>query len=146
MSFFHLFWVQSAASDLGPGLGESEPFMSRFSDPTVLWVLCLTAPLTFKARCFGSLSLKYRSYKLECLVWGSNALLLREKLQVLSSLQIVGHCAGSGVYDEIVSQPLLPTLICFFFFFAQCAVIAQPPFQFFSRGNYFISSFRLKCL
>lgn len=131
MSFFHLFWVRSVASDLGPGLGESEPFMSRFSDPTVLWVLGLRAPLTFKARCFGSLSLKYRSYKLECLMWGSNALLLREKLQVLSSLQIVGHCAGSMVYDEIVSQPLLPTLICFFSSLLNVQSLLSHPFSFF---------------
>ena len=35
-------------------------------------------------------------------------LLLREKLQVLGSLPTVGRSTGAGVYDKIVSQPLLP--------------------------------------
>lgn len=41
---------------------------------------------------------------------GSNPLLIREKLEVVSFLQIVGHCTRAGVYGKIVSQPLLPTL------------------------------------
>lgn len=38
---------------------------------------------------------------------------LREKLQVLSFLPNVGSCAGDGVYSEVVSQPLLPSLTRF---------------------------------
>ena len=45
---------------------------------------------------------------LGCQMWGSNPLLLREELE-LHFLPIVGCCAESGVYGEIVSQPLLPT-------------------------------------
>ena len=45
-------------------------------------------------------------------------LALREKLQVLSSLLIVGHCTRGGVYGEIVSQPLLSSLMWVFFFFS----------------------------
>ena len=35
---------------------------------------------------------------------------LREKLWVLSSLQIMGHCAGGGFYGETVSKPKPPLL------------------------------------
>lgn len=45
------------------------------------------------------------------LMWGSNTSLLRDKLWVLSSLPTVGCCAGGKVYGQVVSQPLLPTLM-----------------------------------
>lgn len=41
-------------------------------------------------------------------------LLLREKLQVLGSLPTVGGSTGVGVYDKIVSQPLLPASVWVF--------------------------------
>ena len=48
---------------------------------------------------------------------GSKPLLLRERRGVLNSLLVVGHSAGDGVYGEIVSQPLLPISMWFFFLF-----------------------------
>lgn len=42
-------------------------------------------------------------------MWGLHSSLLREKLQVLNSLLIIGHHAEGEVYGEIVSQPLLFT-------------------------------------
>ena len=39
--------------------------------------------------------------KVESLMWDLNTLLLREKLQVLSFLPIVGHYARGGVYGKI---------------------------------------------
>lgn len=40
---------------------------------------------------------------------------LREKLQALSSLLIVGCSAGGEVYGETVSQPFLPSQMVFLF-------------------------------
>ena len=63
-------------------------------------------------------------------MWGSNPLFLREKLWVLSSLLIVGHCARDGVYGV----PASPT--CFnvvFSLFARCVVVIQPAFRFFKE-------------
>lgn len=40
---------------------------------------------------------------------GTNSLFLREKLQLLSSLQIWGHHGSGEIYDKIPSQPFLPT-------------------------------------
>lgn len=48
-------------------------------------------------------------------MWSSNPLLFQEKLWVFSSLLIVCHCTGGGVYGDIISQPLLHILICIFF-------------------------------
>lgn len=39
--------------------------------------------------------------------------LLKEKLQILSFLLIMGRYAGGGIYGEIVSRPFLPALILF---------------------------------
>ena len=44
---------------------------------------------------------------------GYEPLLLREKLQVLTSLPFVGCNARGGVYGEILSLPLLPTSVWF---------------------------------
>lgn len=44
---------------------------------------------------------------------GTNSLFLREKLQVLSSLLIVGHHGSGEIYDKIESQPFPPTLMWF---------------------------------
>lgn len=46
-------------------------------------------------------------------VWHSNPLLLKEKLKVVNSL-FVGCHIKSVVYGDIVSQPLLPFLTCYF--------------------------------
>lgn len=59
-----------------------------------------------------------------CLKWGSNPWLLKEKLQVLSSLPTEGCWARSGVYAKIVSQPVLPSqwalgFFVFLYFFSQ---------------------------
>lgn len=50
---------------------------------------------------------------MEVRVWGSKPLLLREKLQVLSSL-LIGLLYRGRVYSKTVSQPLLPAIIWVF--------------------------------
>lgn len=47
-------------------------------------------------------------------MWGTDSLLLWEKLYILSSLPILGHWAGNGIYGEIVSQRF-PTLLWYCF-------------------------------
>ena len=54
---------------------------------------------------------RYRAQKLGVPLWGSNTLLVSEKLQVLNSIPTMGHHAQDGVSGEILSQPLLPTSI-----------------------------------
>lgn len=54
-------------------------------------------------------------------MWDSDPSLLREKLQVLSFLPVVGHHARSGVYGKIMSQLLLPTLMWFLSHFLKCS-------------------------
>ena len=49
-------------------------------------------------------------------MWDINLSFLREKFQVSSFLLIVVHPTVGMVYDEIVSQPLLPFWCVFFFF------------------------------
>ena len=44
-------------------------------------------------------------------MWGSNPLLVSEKLQVSNSIPTMGHHAQGGVSGEILSQPLLPASI-----------------------------------
>lgn len=54
---------------------------------------------------------RYRAQKLGVPLWGSNTLLVSEKLQVLNSIPSMGHHAQDGVSGEILSQPLLPASI-----------------------------------
>lgn len=131
----------SAASPLSPGAGEfwfcfvTCPFLRVF---LALWVSCTWALLVFKAN-FGHSSLRC-TVKLGCLMQGSNPSFLREKLRVLSSHWIVGHCPGDGIYGEILSQPFHlfqcgPPLVCqmhtscseflgFFVLFSVCSCIS----------------------
>ena len=60
---------------------------------------------------FCGLCLTWTSYKLGCYILDPNPLNLREKLEAVSSLQIVFHCARDGVYGKSVSQPVLPILM-----------------------------------
>ena len=62
-------------------------------------------------------------------VWGMNAALLREKLQILNFLPTVDHHVSGGVYDKVVPQPLLPTLM-WFPSFSQYEGIAPAVFRF----------------
>lgn len=55
-------------------------------------------------------------------------MLLREKLGVLSCFPFVDHCTRIGVYDDILSQPLLPSWICVLF--SQCVGATQLIFVF----------------
>ena len=48
-------------------------------------------------------------------MWDINLSFLREKFQVSSFFLIVVHPTVGMVYDEIVSQPLLPFWCVFFF-------------------------------
>lgn len=47
-------------------------------------------------------------------LFSSNSSLLSEKLEVLSSLLIVGRHARFWVYGDIVTQPVLLTSMCVF--------------------------------
>ena len=59
-----------------------------------------------------------------CQVWGSDPLLLREKLGVVSFLLTVGHRSRDGVFSKILSQPLLPVLM-WGFLVAHCVGVSQ---------------------
>lgn len=72
-------------------------FKNHFFYCYSLMGLMYTSSMAFKANVFGLL------LKSECLLWSSNSSLLREKLWVLSSLLIVGHHTGDGVYGNIMS-------------------------------------------
>ena len=74
--------------------------------------------------------------------WGSNLSLLREMLRVVNSLPIVGCCSEGGVYGEIVSQPLLPILMCFFFLICSLCRSHLSRFLVSFRGNCSICSCR----
>lgn len=50
-------------------------------------------------------------------MWGSDAWFPRERLFVLSSLLIRGHCTGGEVCGKILSQLLQSLLMGIFFFF-----------------------------
>ena len=80
--------------------------MSLYTSPqfdTALQVSWVQASLVFKARCledcFSGAGLK--SWSPVCGIM--SPLLLSEKLQVLSSLLVVGHLTVDGIYGAIVS-------------------------------------------
>lgn len=90
-------------------MDESEHLSPLRAISQVITVFWMQALLVFKARFFGA-HLSGAGF----ISWGaqgSNPLLLREKLWVLSSLLIVGHCNRDGFHGKIVSQTLLPTLM-----------------------------------
>lgn len=61
-----------------------------------------TSPVGLQSQMFWGLIFQVLVLKLGCLMWGTNAWLLGEKLWVLSSLPIVGHCIMCGIYGELV--------------------------------------------
>lgn len=71
--------------------------------------------LVFKARCFGDLSLWYRSQGLGCLMWNLNLLLLTGCLCTTGSLLLVGHPSAGGVLGHTASLPLLPVSVWSFY-------------------------------
>ena len=100
----------------------------------------MQALLTFKARYFGVLSLRCRSQKLGCQIWGSKLFLLREKLWVMSSLPIISCCTGDRVYGEMMSQP--DWFQCGFLLLTWHIGITQLLFIFLSEENCSIHSCR----
>lgn len=48
---------------------------------------------------------------MRCYILDPNPLNLREKLESVSSLQMVFYCARGGAYGKSVSQPVLPILM-----------------------------------
>lgn len=61
-----------------------------------------------------------------------NPSVLREKLQVLSSLPVVGHCVGVSSWQDLGLA--FPTHFSVFFFsFAWCVVVTQPDFSLLRR-------------
>lgn len=75
------------------------------------------------------------------LVWGSNSLLLREKLQVLSSLLII-DCSYQGwvLWWDCVSISASHFDVDFFLICPICRS-QSPSFYIFSRGNFFLCSY-----
>lgn len=72
-----------AASVLGFRAGESEcesPLGTVSAFTLALWFSWMQAVLAFKTRCFGVLSLRWKSSKLGCSVCSSHLLLLRQKV------------------------------------------------------------------
>ena len=77
--------------------------------------------------------------------WGSDLSLLGEIFRVVNSLQIVGCCSEGGVYDEILSRPLLFIVMQFFFFFSLICSLCRSYLSSFwvsLRGNCSIFSCR----
>lgn len=71
-------------------------------------------------------------------MWGRKAWLFREKLGE-------GWGVGGGeVCGEVVSQSLLPALMCFCFLFTQRIGVAQPAFRVFSEEICSICSCRFR--
>lgn len=92
-------------------LRQVSPLEELFSHIAIaLWVSCAWAALVFRARCFGCSSLRCRSLKSGCPKWGCKALLLRKKLEVLSSLPTRQPPAGVAFYSlRLVCVPAFPT-------------------------------------
>ena len=59
--------------------------------------------------------------KLRCHIWDSSPSLLKEKLGVLSFLPVLCCQDKGGVYDDIVSLPLLLTSMCFHLIGQMCS-------------------------
>lgn len=91
-----------------------KPCINRCSVHCSLVALMDISPVNLKLDILGFHPSGAGLKKLGYLMWGSHPLLPREKLGVMSSLQILHHCAGGGVCDEIVSQPPLPVLMWVF--------------------------------
>ena len=100
----------STTSAIGPEVGESEleSFKSCFSDRCSHVGLMDASPVGFHSQTFWGLISKVQVLNVRGALCEVQTLLLREKLQVLGSLPTVGRSTGAGVYDKIVSQPLLP--------------------------------------
>lgn len=62
-------------------------------------------------------------------MWDSKLLLLREKFQDLSTFPIIGPCIGGGVYDQIVSQPLLSASVWVWGFRFVCLFFSHLPYR-----------------
>lgn len=91
-------------------------------------------------------SLRCGAEKSECLMRATKPSVLREKLQVLSFLPNVGSCAGDGVYSEVVSQPLLPSLTQF----ASCLLDVKRSLcqflVFFQRNVFPVKQLQIPCV
>ena len=104
-----------SSSALIPGATETlsspEPVKNCFFVFCSLVDLMDGSPIGFHSSCFGGPSFKWESYKLGCQMQHPNPLLLREKLEVESSLPFIWHCARGGIYGKSVSQSFLPVLM-----------------------------------
>lgn len=89
---------QTAACTLGPKCEYAGEHLKNniFRSLQPFRFLQVCAPMVFKHRCFRGSSLWCRSQRLKYLMWGTNSSLLKEKLHIVRSLPIVGHCAGNG--------------------------------------------------
>ena len=84
-----------------------DPIKRRFSFPYSLWVSWTWALLDFKAKCFGVLSLRCKCYKLgaHC---GVQLFPPQGAAPGFEFSLICGWPCWDGVYDEVLSQLLLP--------------------------------------
>lgn len=104
----------------------------RYSNFYHLMGLRMQAPLVFKVDVLGA----HFSSTCQKLMWGLNPLILKKKLQVLSSLPVVDHWAQNGICQDCV--PASPTFHVVFLMFAQCEFIIQPGFRIFKRKLFYM--------
>ena len=78
-----------------------EPIKNCFLFAIIKWVLWTQAPVAFKIGVWGP-TLQVEVLKVEALDVQSKPLLLREKLRVWSSLQVLWPWARNEVYDECI--------------------------------------------
>ena len=84
------------------------------------------------ARCFGGLSLKWQSWKLEHSLWGPNLSLLKEMLGIGSSFPIVWHGARVRFMVRVCLSLSYPFAVGIFSF-VQCLGVAQLFLDFFQQ-------------
>lgn len=96
-----------------------------------------TSPVGFQSQMFGELSSHHESSKLGGHMWGSRFSLLREKLEVVSSLPDVDRCTGDETEGQIErEEPFLPASVGGEFFLI-CPYVGatQLVLGLFLRGN-----------
>lgn len=71
--------------------------------------------LVFKGRHFGDLFIWYRSQELECLMWSSNLLLLKDILCICETALAVGHPSTGGVFGHTAFLPVYPVSVWSFY-------------------------------
>lgn len=96
----------------------------------------------FKARCSGSSSLRCKSQKLGCQLWGSVPSILQQKLRAVNSLPTTDLlCQGWGLWQECASASPTYFNVGFFLICSMCRSCSSSFWVSF-RGSCFVSSYR----